>query len=182
MDATKVGNELSYTSPGLLRIGEGDGTVTDRLKAVATLLDRAGLKYEIRSDIKHDLWTKLMLNTGVNQTLAVLGGSFATIQQDLHNSRKLMCAAMEEVRTVAKPEGVLITEADIEAGFKVIDGLGADKQPSMLQDVEAGRETEVELFAGTIRQLGRKHNLPTPINDWLYDEIKYKTGNPVPQL
>lgn len=182
MDATKRGNELSYTSPGLLRIGEADGTVSERLKTVTDLFDRSGLNYEIRPDIKHDLWTKLMLNTGVNQTLAVLGGSFATIQQDLHNSRELMRAAMEEVRSVAEPEGVLITEADIEAGFKVIDGLGADKQPSMLQDVEAGRETEVELFAGTVKALGKKHNIPTPVNDWLYDEIKHKAGKPAPRL
>lgn len=176
MDATKIGNRLTYTRPGLYRIGEADGTITPRIKSLAELFDRSGLKYEIKSNIRYELWSKLMLNTGVNQTLAVLGGSYRTIHENLHNSRKIMRDAMEEVRTLAEREGVQIQAEDIEVWFRIIDGLGADKQPSMLQDITAGRETEVELFAGTVKELGKKHQVPTPVNDWLYEEILKKTG------
>lgn len=117
-----------------------------------------------------------MLNTGVNQTLAVLGGSYRTIHDNLENSRKIMRDAMEEVRTLAEYEGISLSEQDITDWFKIIDRLGPDKKPSMLQDIEAGRETEVELFAGTVKKLGRKHRVPTPVNDWLYDQINRKTG------
>lgn len=178
MDATKVGNELSYTRPGLYRIGEADGAMTERLTAVTELFERAGIRYEIKPNIRYELWSKLMLNTGVNQTLAVLGGSYRTIHENRHDSRRIMREAMEEVRTLAEKEGVTIKAEDIDTWFGIIDGLGPDKQPSMLQDIAAGRETEVELFGGTVRELGRKHNIPTPVNDWLYDEIKKKTGKP----
>ena len=56
--------------------------------------------------------------------------------------------------------------------LSVLDTLGASGKPSLRQDLEAGRLTEVELFSGTIRQLGQKHGVPTPVNDWLYTEIK----------
>ena len=42
----------------------------------------------------------------------------------------------------------------------------------MRQDGKNCRPSEVELFAGTIRRLGKKHGIPTPVNDWLYDQIK----------
>lgn len=42
----------------------------------------------------------------------------------------------------------------------------------MRQDGKAHRPSEVELFAGTIRRLGRKHSIPTPINDWLYEQVQ----------
>ena len=175
MDATKQGNELTFTRPGMYRMGEANGEVSERLSAVADLFDRASIKYELKANIKEDLWSKLMLNTGVNQTLAVLGGSYRTIHEDVDNARTIMRDAMEEVRSLAKFEGVVISEEDVTDWFTIIDGLGADKKPSMLQDIEAGRETEVELFAGTVKKLGEKHQMPTPVNDWLYDEIKRKT-------
>lgn len=174
MDATRVGNELTYTRPGFYRIGEADGHDSERIQAIARLFTRSGIAWEIRSDIRHQLWSKLMLNTGVNQTLAVLGGSYRVIHEDRHDSRRIMRQAMEEVRELAKMEGVSITDEEIDVWFGIIDGLGPDKQPSMLQDIEAGRETEVELFAGTVRALGRKHGIPTPVNDWLYEEIMAK--------
>ena len=174
MDATRVGSELTYTRPGFYRIGEADGRDSERIQAVARLFTRAGIAWEIRSDIRHQLWSKLMLNTGVNQTLAVLGGSYRVIHENRHDSRRIMRQAMEEVRDLAEKEGVSISDAEIDVWFGIIDGLGPDKQPSMLQDIEAGRETEVELFAGTVRALGRKHGVPTPVNDWLYEAIKAK--------
>ena len=176
MDATRVGSELSFSRPGFYRIGEADGQPSERIQAIARLFDEAGIVYEIRPDILHQLWSKLMLNTGVNQTLAVLGGSYRVIHEDVQGSRALMRQAMEEVRGLALKEGVVIPEAEIDVWFAIIDGLGPDKQPSMVQDIEAGRETEVELFAGTVRKLGLKHSIPTPVNDWLYEEIMAKTA------
>lgn len=176
MDATRIGTELTYTRPGIFRIGEADGRVTPRIRAVADLFTRAGIAWEIREDITHQLWSKLMLNTGVNQTLAVLGGSYRVIHEDRGNARDIMRRAMEEVRQLARLEGVDIPAGEIDVWFGIIDGLGADKQPSMLQDIEAGRETEVELFAGTVRRLGKQHGVPTPVNDWLYEQILKKTA------
>ena len=176
MDAVKVGNHLSYVRPGLYRIGEADGSFSERLNAVARLFDKAGIKYEIKSNIYYELWSKLMLNTGVNQVLAVLGdGMYRIIHENQFNSRQTMRDAMEEVRILAAKEGVSIADEDIDKWYTIIDGLKSDGMPSMVQDLRAGRETEVELFAGTIKRLGKKHNIPTPVNDWLYEEIMKKS-------
>lgn len=175
MDATRVGQTLNYTVPGFWRLGEADGTESERLQAVVALYDQAGIAFEVCPDIRYQLWSKLMLNTGVNQTLAVLGGSYRVIHENQNDSRQIMRQAMEEVRKLAALEGVTIPEAEIDVWFRIVDSLGPDQQPSMLQDVEAGRQTEVELFAGTIRRLGARHGVATPINDWFYEEILKKS-------
>lgn len=78
---------------------------------------------------------------------------------------------MEEVILIAQKEGISLSQADIDYWLKVIDGLNPAGKPSMRQDVEAGRKTEVDLFSGTILKLGAIHGIETPINRILYDKI-----------
>lgn len=66
---------------------------------------------------------------------------------------------------VANAEGVDLSEKDLTDWVSVIDGLDPDGEPSMRQDSKAGRKTEVALFAGTICELGRKHDIATPVNE-----------------
>lgn len=175
MDASKVGNQHSFHKAGLYWIGEADGSESQRLNDLGALFDQAGIVYEIHSDIIYRTWSKLMLNTGINQTMSVLEKPYKWFHENIDEARTTTRAAMEEVRSVAAEEGVVIAESDIDEWFRILDGLGADKKPSMLHDVEAGRATEVELFAGTIRRLGEKHGIPTPVNDWLYEELQKKS-------
>ena len=77
-------------------------------------------------------------------------------------ARDTMIAAMEEVRAVAAPEGIRLTGNRPAGDGIVIDGFDPEQMPSMRQDVLAGRPTEVDLFAGTIRALGRKHGHSHP--------------------
>lgn len=83
-----------------------------------------------------------------------------------------MYAAMHEVIAVAQAEGVNLTEEDFQASVKVLQGLAYEGMPSMRQDGLAKRKSEVDLFAGTIVALGKKHNIPTPINQIYYNKIK----------
>lgn len=172
MDAVKVGNQLTYSTRGFLRIGEQTaGAVTPRVEALAEFLLAHGMPCQVSPDMPHHLWGKLMLNVGVNQAVAVFEGNYGTIQQP-GRPREIMIAAMREVMTLAPFEQVTLTEDDLTYWLSVLDTLGASGKPSLRQDLEAGRSTEVALFAGTLRQLGQKHGVPTPVNDWLYAEIK----------
>lgn len=72
---------------------------------------------------------------------------------------------MRETAAVAKAEGVDLTEKDIDYWKHVLDSLNPDLEPSMKQDADAHRKSEVDLFGGTICKLGREHGIPTPIND-----------------
>jgi 2-dehydropantoate 2-reductase len=78
-----------------------------------------------------------------------------------------MTGAMAEVVAVAAAEGVALSQADIDSWVAVIGQLPPDGEPSMRQDGKARRPSEVELFAGTVRRLGARHGVPTPVNDWL---------------
>ena len=172
MDAVKVGNHLTYSPRGFIRIGEQTaGAVTPRVEALAEFLLAHGMPCQVSPDMPHHLWGKLMLNVGVNQAVAVFEGDYGTIQQP-GRPREVMIAAMREVMALAPYEAVTLTEDDLTYWLSVLDTLGASGKPSLRQDLEAGRLTEVELFSGTIRQLGQKHGVPTPVNDWLYTEIK----------
>jgi len=84
----------------------------------------------------------------------------------------LMDSAMREVISVARAMQVDLSEKDIEEWYKVLETLNLAGKTSMLQDVEAGRKTEVEMLAGTVIELGICHGIPTPVNQRLYDVLK----------
>ena len=79
---------------------------------------------------------------------------------------------MKEVQAIAKAEGVKNTDKMIEDALTALNNLMPEGKTSMLQDVEAKRLTEVEMLAGTMIELGKKHNIPTPYNTVMYEMIK----------
>lgn len=83
-----------------------------------------------------------------------------------------MESAMREVITLAEREVVQFSQRDLEDWHIVLAGLNPLGKTSMLQDVEAGRKTEVEMFAGKVIELGKRHGTPTPVNQSLFDLIK----------
>ena len=108
------------------------------------------------------MWGKFMLNVGVNQTVAVFGPDYGAIQQP-GSQRDTMIAAIREVVSLSKPEGVALTESDVTYWLDVLRTLNPRGKPSMRQDVEAGRPSEVALFAGTVLALAQKHGIATPV-------------------
>ena len=81
--------------------------------------------------------------------------------------RELTRLAALEVLALSAREGVALSAEDLERIFPIVATLAPDGKTSMLQDVEAGRKTEVEIFAGAVVELGRKHGVPTPVNEVL---------------
>ncbi|WP_100486269.1 ketopantoate reductase family protein [Sporolactobacillus pectinivorans] len=171
MDAVKQDNRLTYENMGWLSIGEAGNRESEKVKALAHLFDAAEIPYDIPDDILHHMWSKLMLNTGVNQSVAVFETNYGGVQKT-GKPRDTMIAAMHEVVQVAEKEGVRLTEDEIDHWLEINAKLNPDGMPSMRQDTKAHRKTEVELFAGTIIALGKKHGIETPVNDFLYHRIK----------
>ncbi|MCM3669719.1 2-dehydropantoate 2-reductase [Mesobacillus maritimus] len=172
MDAVKVNNKLTYDHMGYLCFGEKEGNEnSEKIKAVSDFFTQKEVPYEIVPDMYKRLWSKFMLNVGVNQTVAVFGSNYGAIQQN-GEARDMMIAAMREVMVLSRKEGIQLTENDIEYWLTVLSKLSPDGKPSMAQDLEAKRFSEVELFSGTVLKLGKKHGIPTPINDELYKRIK----------
>lgn len=171
MDAVKFKNRLSYTRKGMLCFGDrAAGSHSDRSLAVQAFFDRVKFPYELVADMYQRMWSKFMLNVGVNQTVAIYEGTYRTVQQE-GKPRQDMIAAMKEVIALAPYEGVTLDQSDILYWLDILDTLGADGMPSMRQDLAAGYKSEVELFSGTVIRLGRKYQVPTPVNQMLYDRI-----------
>ncbi|WP_223871879.1 ketopantoate reductase C-terminal domain-containing protein [Candidatus Dactylopiibacterium carminicum] len=116
-------------------------------------------------------WAKFMLNVGVNQTSAVLRAPFSTFHHDAH-ARAVTLTAMREVVALSQTAGIGLTQEDLDRAMRIIDALAPGAKTSMLQDIEAGRETEVDIFGGAVIALGQRYGVPTPVNQTLFDLIK----------
>jgi 2-dehydropantoate 2-reductase len=173
MDAVKIGHRLTYTKMGHLLVGvpEDEPEKGPLLDEVCRLFDEIRLPYERDPDIRRRIWSKFMLNVGVNQTVMVWEGTYGTIQQP-GPAREQMKAAMREVIQLCRCEGIPVTEEDLEYYVALVDTLSPDGMPSMRQDGLARRPSEVEFFAGTVLKLAEKHHLNLPVNQELYNRIK----------
>ena len=117
------------------------------------------MKSPIRSDIRRDMWVKLMGNVAFNPISALTGATLAEIGS-CPETRTLALEIMSEVDAVAKSMGVemgISVEQRMEGAQKV-----GHHKPSTLQDVEAGKPTEVDAIAGAVVELGRRMNVPIP--------------------
>lgn len=170
MDSVKEGSRLTYSNMGMLCIGEKD-VLSQKTKSTAEFFEKTKIPYIIDTDMKKRMWGKFMLNVGVNQTVAVYESNYGEIQHD-GPARDLMIAAMREVLVLSEKECVNLTENDLNYWLGVLKPLNPLLKPSMRQDLEAKRYSEVELFSGTVISLGEKHGIPTPVNKELYDRIK----------
>lgn len=112
-----------------------------------------------------------MLNVGINQVSAVLRAPYGRFARPGY-TRDLMADASREVIKIAQKAGIELSEDDIAKSIEIISTLSPDGKTSMFQDVEAGRKTEVEIFSGAVRELGKKYNVPTPVNDMLFRLIR----------
>ncbi|MGL5435412.1 MAG: ketopantoate reductase family protein [Lachnospiraceae bacterium] len=172
MDAVKCGNKLTYSHMGKLCIGlpARDQDRLPMLSRLEQLFSRTGLPYVVEPDILHRLWSKWMLNVGVNQVVMVAEGTYRTVQHP-GAPREQMLAAMREVIMLARQEGIAVTERDLEEYVALVDTLNPDGMPSMRQDGLARRYSEVELFAGTVIQKARAGQMAVPVNEYLYHKI-----------
>jgi len=172
MDAVREGTRLVCQNTGWIAFGERpEGDQTEQVRRVAALFDRAELPYRVMPDMRRHLWGKFMLNVGINQVLAIHSGDYGLVQRP-GEARDLMIAAMREAAALSVHEGVGLGEQDIDQWLAVVATLAPGGKPSMVQDIEAGRPTEVELFAGTVLRLARRHGIDAPVNRALYDRIR----------
>ena len=172
IDALRRENRTTYSTQGKLYFGEAvNYDLTERVTRIQSLFDRAGLVYETPEDMIRILWWKFMINVGTNQAAAVLRAPFAILQTS-QEARELMESAMREVMAVANAKNVRLSQAELDNWFSVLSGLSPEGRPSMLQDVEAKRKTEVEMFAGKMIQLGKALDIPVPVNEALFRIIK----------
>src|SRR5271157_724335 len=167
IDALREGNSVTYTNPGKVIFGEPDNSPpSERVRCVQAAFEQAGVVTEIPADMMRMLWWKFMVNVGINQASAVMRAPYGVFQSS-PDAQALMETLMREVLVLAQRVGVNLGEQDLDAWYAFLKTLSPKGKTSMLQDIEAGRKTEVEIFAGKMVELGKSHGIPTPVNQTL---------------
>jgi len=160
-------------APGVIRhiegnrfpLGELDGAETPRLRALVELFRQAGFKSPLVNDIRSEIWLKLWGNLCFNPISAL---THATLQDICRfpRTRSLAAAMMTEAQAIGEKLGVKF-KVSLEKRIAGAEGVGAHKT-SMLQDLEHGRAMELEALVGSVIELGRITQTPTPTIDVVY--------------
>jgi 2-dehydropantoate 2-reductase len=150
-------------------LGELDGNQTDRVTGLSRVLTNAGFKAPVSSRIRHELWLKLLGNAVFNPISALTRASLGDMAQSPLTAG-LVRSAMTEVDAVARSAGVDV-QLSIEQRIRGAARVG-DHKTSMLQDVEAGRPTEVDALVGSVVELAGKLDVPVPHLETLYSCVK----------
>ncbi|HHZ14080.1 MAG TPA: ketopantoate reductase family protein [Clostridiales bacterium] len=172
MDTTKIENQVKYSQFGHICLGidEENEDKKRRLRAVLDLFDKVGMPYILEDDIMRRIWGKFMLNVGLNQSVMIYEGTYATVQKP-GKARELMKNAMREVMRLAQMENINLTQKDFDDYIELVDQMNPNGMPSMRQDGLQKRKSEVELFAGTVIKLADKHKIDVPVNKKIYETI-----------
>ena len=169
--AIRNGRNVIHDDVNTIVYGSENSADFENVQRVKEYFERVGINYKIPDDIIHSLWLKFMLNVAANQTTAILRLTFGEM---LENDKCMEFAVnlMKEVQLIAKAEGVKNTDIMIEETIENLNKMIPEGKTSMLQDVEAGRKTEVEMFAGTIIKLGLEYGIATPYNKIIKEMIE----------
>lgn len=178
IDAVREGTATTFKNLGTIPFGEKNnfpGNYSPKVLKLKEFFTRTQINYSIPEDMMRMLWWKFMVNVGVNQVSAVLRASYGVFH-NVKEARDIMTASMNEVINISQVAGINLTQTDVDDWLEVIYKLSPTGKTSMLQDMEAGRQTEVDIFAGTVVELGVKYDVPTPVNKMLLDIIKASEG------
>ena len=162
----------SLNSPGFVKnhfgnkliIGEPSGEKTERVQALAALLEKAGHEVALSEQIQKDTWYKLWGNMTVNPVSAFTGATTDLIMGD-PLVRNFISSVMLEAKEIGARIGIPIAQQP-EDRHAVTLKLGAFKT-SMLQDVEAGKAVELDALVTVVKELGEMTQVPTPFTDAL---------------
>ncbi|MFW2355804.1 2-dehydropantoate 2-reductase [Hydrogenophaga sp.] len=162
----------SVDAPGVIRhhfgngliVGEPSGEASERVAALAALLQRAGLNASVSPQIQKDVWYKLWGNMTVNPVSALTGATTDHIMGD-ELVRDFISRVMLEAKDIGARIGIPIDQQP-EDRHAVTLKLGAFKT-SMLQDVQAKKPVELDALVTVVRELGQLTGVATPFTDAL---------------
>ena len=175
--ATVVYPAAEIERPGVIRHVEGnrfslaeiDGAKSERISAISEIFGGAGFKAPVVTDVRTEIWTKLLGNLSFNPISAL---THATLQDICRypKTRALAMEMMREALAVAEAFGIRL-RISLEKRIAGAEAVGAHKT-SMLQDVENGRVLEADALIGSVIELARMADVATPHIDAIYAVTK----------
>ncbi|TWH51976.1 ketopantoate reductase family protein [Sporomusa sp. KB1] len=163
------------SSMGVIHIGEIDGGITERIEKIAKDLENGGFKVEISNNVTSLIWTKLLVNVGINAIGALTLRKNGEIPE-LAPAAAVQKMLVDEGAAVAKALGIKFDVEDIHEYVKKVCYGTAQNKASMYQDIERGSVTEVNSINGAIVREGKKLGIPTPANEVITNLILTRQG------
>lgn len=139
---------------------------TERVLGVEKLFQDTGIRYHFVENILLDMWVKYASNIAQNLPQAILGVGFGAYIDSRH-MHQIAKELWREVSQIANAKGIPLQEE-----FVLFEGVSPAARFSTLQDLDAGRHTEIEMFAGEMKRMGKECQIPVPYCEYTYHLIK----------
>ena len=160
-------------APGIIRhtygnrfvLGEPNGEVSERCRAIARVIQQSSLKAPIRRNIRQEIWIKLWGNLAFNPISVLTGATLEDMVRD-RGVRDVAHTMMLEGKAVAGQLGIVFP-ISLEERIDATERVGAHKT-SMLQDLERKKPLEIDALLGVVSELGKKLGIATPMVDAVY--------------
>lgn len=167
----RIGNETTFNAAAATGIlfGEKDGSLTPRTAAIDELFNGSGVRHTLRTTIIQDKWYKYALNVSRNLPQAILNCGFEGYVKS-ENVDYISKKMRAEVVAVAAAKGIDISDPNNPIGRNQKNL--SDARFSTLQDLDAKRPTEIDMFSGALVRMGKELGVPTPFNDFALHAIK----------
>ncbi|MCC8395921.1 2-dehydropantoate 2-reductase [Paraburkholderia sp. MMS20-SJTR3] len=166
------GNIQSGVSGKLTIIGELDGQVTERVRAIAEAFNSAGLLTSVSDNILGTMWDKLLINVATGAITGITGLTYGQLYEE-PVLKATSLAAIEEAMAAATAAGVTLSIKKAEDAWTMAaEGLSPAFKTSMLQSLEKGSVTEIDFINGAVVRWGERLGVPTPVNATLVACIK----------
>ena len=170
---------VTFVGPGEVRhAGVGDTvlgawTRVDEadLVRLRDLLGDVGIRAQVTSDVRTELWSKLVVNASINPIAALAGVSNGRVVRD-KRLLAVLDAVCREAAAVAKAEGARVDEEVLRRRTKLVARRTAENRGSMLQDLDRHRRTEIDAITGSIVRAAERHRIPVPINETLFAFVR----------
>jgi len=168
----REGNGYSFNPETTIGIIFGELSApyqSERVQAIEALFKDTGLHYRSTEHIREEMWCKFRLNVCNNLPQAILGAGVGCYQDSIH-MKHISDGLRQELEAIATAKGIDISKADASSSHG--SAVPPSARYSTLQDLDAGRHTEIDMFSGALVRMGRELGIPTPYNEYTYHIIK----------
>lgn len=142
---------------------------SERVQAIESLFADTGIHFRSTEFIREEIWGKFRLNVCNNLPQAILGAGVGCYSDSTH-MKAISDGLRRELEQIAHAKGIDMSKLAATSGRG--SAVPASARYSTLQDLDAGRHTEIDMFSGTLLRMGEELGIPTPYNEYTYHMIK----------
>ena len=142
---------------------------SERVQAVAALFEAAKIRARVTDCIREEIWSKFRLNVCNNLPQAILGSGVGCYEDSAH-MKAISSGLRAELEAIAAAKGIDLSKVAPSSSYGSL--VPPTARYSTLQDLDAGRHTEIDMFSGALIRMGQELGIPTPYNEYTYHMIK----------